>query len=102
MTELLRRVIAEIEKLPEAEQDAIATRLLAELTDEQAWQVRFESTTDKQWDSLAAKVRQEITEAEFETMVDRLTDEFAKSLGENASLLSDYAVSREGIYEEYP
>jgi hypothetical protein len=28
MTELLRRVIAKIEKLPEEEQDAIATRLL--------------------------------------------------------------------------
>ncbi|XWK91075.1 MAG: hypothetical protein U7127_13815 [Phormidium sp.] len=102
MTELLRRVIAEIEKLPEAEQDAIATRLLAELKDEQAWQVRFESTTDEQWDRLAAKVRQEITEEEFETMVDLLTDEFAKSVGENALLLSDYAVSREGIYEEHP
>lgn len=38
----------------------IATRLLAELKDEQAWQVRFEFTTDEQWDLLAAKVRQEI------------------------------------------
>lgn len=93
MTELLRRVIAEIEKLPEVEQDAIATRLLAELKDEQAWQVRFKSTTDEQWDRLAAKVRQEITEEEFETMVDRLTDEFARSVGENAPLLSDYAIS---------
>ncbi|MCP2731536.1 hypothetical protein [Limnofasciculus baicalensis] len=35
MTELLRRVIAEIEKLPDERQDAIATRLLAELQDEQ-------------------------------------------------------------------
>lgn len=102
MTELLRRVIAEIEKLPEAEQDAIASRLLAELKDEQAWRVRFESTTDEQWDRLAVKVRQEITEEEFDTMVDRLTDEFAKIVGENASLLSDYAISREGIYEEHP
>ena len=30
------------------------------LADEQAWQVRFEATTDTQWDSLAASVRQEI------------------------------------------
>ncbi|MGA9378512.1 MAG: hypothetical protein WBV73_07050 [Phormidium sp.] len=99
MTELLRRVIAEIEKLPEAEQDAIATRLLAELKDEQAWQVRFESTTDEQYDLLAAKVRQEITEEEFETMVDRLTDEFAKSVGENAPLLSDYAISSTRMHD---
>jgi hypothetical protein len=50
MTELLQRVIAELEKLPEDEQDAIATRLLAELEDERAWKVRFESTTNEQWD----------------------------------------------------
>lgn len=60
MTELLQRVIAELEKLPEEEQDAIASRLLAELEDEQAWKVRFESTTNEQWDRLAQMVRQEI------------------------------------------
>ncbi|HEY9806665.1 MAG TPA: hypothetical protein V6D04_08855 [Candidatus Obscuribacterales bacterium] len=31
MTELLSRVIAELEKLPDDQQDAIATRLLSEL-----------------------------------------------------------------------
>jgi mRNA-degrading endonuclease RelE of RelBE toxin-antitoxin system len=60
MTELLQRVIAELEKLPEDEQDAIATRLLSELEDERAWKVRFESTTNEQWDRLAQIVRQEI------------------------------------------
>lgn len=60
MTELLQRVIAELEKLPEDEQNAIATRLLAELEDERAWKVRFESTTNEQWDRLAQVVRQEI------------------------------------------
>ncbi|MEQ8975598.1 MAG: hypothetical protein RIE73_35120 [Coleofasciculus sp. C1-SOL-03] len=60
MTELLQRVIAQLEKLPEEEQDAIATRLLAELEDERAWKVRFESTTSEQWDKLAQMVRQEI------------------------------------------
>jgi mRNA-degrading endonuclease RelE of RelBE toxin-antitoxin system len=60
MTELLQRVIAELEKLSEDEQDAIATRLLAELEDERAWKVRFESTTNEQWDRLARMVRQEI------------------------------------------
>ncbi|MFB2898098.1 hypothetical protein ACE1CI_34720 [Aerosakkonemataceae cyanobacterium BLCC-F50] len=38
-----------------------------------------------------------ITEEEFEIMVDRLTDEFAKSVGENAPLLSDYAIRGTGI-----
>jgi hypothetical protein len=61
MTESLQRVIAEIEKLPTDTQDAIANRLLDELEDEKAWSDRFESTTDQQWDNLAAMVRQEIS-----------------------------------------
>ncbi len=64
MTELLQRVIAEIEKLPEDQQNAIATRLLADLEDEQAWVTRFKATTDRQWDSLAEMVRQEIANGE--------------------------------------
>jgi hypothetical protein len=38
----------------------IATRLLAELEDERPWKVRFESTTNEQWDRLPQMVRQEI------------------------------------------
>lgn len=64
MTELLRHVIAELEKLPEEQQDAIAARLLAELKDEQAWATRFEVTTDEQWDRLADMVRQDIANGE--------------------------------------
>ena len=60
MTELLQQAIAEVSKLSDDQQDAIASRLLAELEDEQAWQARFEATTDTQWDNLAALVRQEI------------------------------------------
>ena len=60
MTELLRQAIAEVSKLSDEQQDAIASRLLAELEAEQAWQARFEATTDTQWDNLAAMVRQEI------------------------------------------
>ena len=60
MTELLERAIAEVSKLSDEQQDAIATRLLAELEDEQAWQDRFKATTDTQWNNLAALVRQDI------------------------------------------
>lgn len=60
MTELLQQAIAEVSKLSDDQQDAIATRLLTELEDEQAWQARFETTTDTQWDNLAALVRLEI------------------------------------------
>jgi hypothetical protein len=64
MTELLQQVITEIQKLPADQQDAIASRLMAELKDEQRWIQQFESTTDKQWDDIANMVRQEITSGE--------------------------------------
>ena len=61
MTELLERAIAQLKTLPVEEQNAIAARLLAELEDESVWKTQFASTTDDQWDRLAAMVRQEIT-----------------------------------------
>ena len=60
MTELLQRAVAEIEKLPEDVQDAIAVRFLDELADERAWAGSFAATTDAQWVHMAAMVRQEI------------------------------------------
>jgi hypothetical protein len=65
MTELLERVIEQLKILPADEQDAIATRFLAEIEDEKSWKARFSKTTDDQWDNLAAMVRQEITAGEF-------------------------------------
>lgn len=62
MTELLQRVIAELEKLPDQEQGVIAARILAELEDEKHWKARFEATTDAQWDRLADMVKQDIAE----------------------------------------
>ena len=66
MTELLQQVIAALQKLPDDQQDAIASRLMAELKDQQQWTEQFESTTDDQWNRMAAMVRQEI--ATDETM----------------------------------
>jgi len=60
MTKLLREAVAEAEKLPAEQQDAIAARLLAEVEDERAWAARFAATTDAQWDRLADAVRAEI------------------------------------------
>jgi hypothetical protein len=65
MTKLLQQVISEIQKLPAEQQDAIALRLMAELKDEQRWTEQFESTTDEQWDRLAALVRQEIASGDI-------------------------------------
>jgi hypothetical protein len=64
MTELLQQAIAQIEKLPADQQDAIAARFLAESQDEQKWETSFAATTDDQWDRMAAMVRQEIANGE--------------------------------------
>ena len=65
MTKLLQQAIEELKKLPAAEQDAIAKRLLAELEDERVWEASFHSTTDLRWDRLAKTVRREIAAGEI-------------------------------------
>ncbi len=65
MTELLQQAILQIEQLPPDQQDAIAARFIAELQDERKWETRFVTTTDEQWDQMAAMVRQEIANGEI-------------------------------------
>ncbi len=60
MTTLLQRAIAEAEKLPIEDQDAIASRLLAEVEDERRWAASFAATTDDQWDRIVADVRLDV------------------------------------------
>ena len=60
MADLLEQVVAEIQKLPQDQRDAIAARILTDLKDDQAWTERFEATTDEQWDRLAEAARKEI------------------------------------------
>jgi len=43
-----------------------------------------------------------ISNQEFEYLADQLTDEFNQSFGADIPTVSDYAVSRAGIYEEHP
>lgn len=59
MTRLLEQALTEIKKLPDAEQDAIASLILDELADEQRWQESFARSRDK-LAGLAAKAREEI------------------------------------------
>jgi len=73
MTKLLEQAVAEIEKLPEDAQDAIAVRLLADLADEQAWAASFAATTDAQWDCMAAMVRREIAAGDTTPVADAKT-----------------------------
>ncbi|WP_373534846.1 hypothetical protein [Microcoleus sp.] len=44
----------------------------------------------------------EISDREFEILLDELADEFIKNRGVNVPTLSDFAVSRAGIYEDHP
>ncbi|MEK6299079.1 MAG: hypothetical protein AABO41_00025 [Acidobacteriota bacterium] len=66
MTELLEQAITEIGELPAEEQDAIASRILAELKDEQEWTTRFNATTEQHWDRLSELARQEISAGDTE------------------------------------
>ncbi len=59
MTQLLEQALNEVRKLPEAEQDAIASLILDELADERRWQESFVRSQD-QLARLAAKVREDI------------------------------------------
>jgi hypothetical protein len=44
----------------------------------------------------------EISDRELEILLDELADEFIKNMGVNVPMLSDFAVSRAGIYEDHP
>jgi hypothetical protein len=59
MTQLLDQALSEVKKLPEPEQDAIATLILDELADERRWQESF-ARSQEQLANMAAKVREDI------------------------------------------
>lgn len=59
MTRLLEQAISEVHKLPETEQDAIASLILDELADEQRWQEKFANSQDKLAE-LAEKAREDV------------------------------------------
>ena len=47
MTELLKKAVEAVSKLPPESQDAIAARLLMELEDERSWDEAFAGSQDK-------------------------------------------------------
>lgn len=49
----------------------------------------------------AAEVRRPLTLEDFDRLADELADAFAKSAPSGYQPLSDYALSREGIYEDH-
>jgi antitoxin ParD1/3/4 len=48
------------------------------------------------------QTQDQLNDKEFEIIADNLTDEFALCIGSNLPVLSDYAVTRESIYEDHP
>jgi hypothetical protein len=59
MTQLLEQAIAELQKLPESDQDALAALILAELDDEHRWDAAF-AGSQQQLSRMAEKVREDI------------------------------------------
>ena len=59
MTQLMEQALAEIGKLPEADQDAIATIILDEIADERRWDKSFSRSQDK-LAKIADRVRDDI------------------------------------------
>jgi hypothetical protein len=59
MTTLLDQAIAELQKRPPAQQDAIASLIFAELEDEARWDAAFAQSQDA-LSRIAAKVRADI------------------------------------------
>ena len=59
MTELLERALAEVSKLSEEEQDAVAAIILDVLEDERRWESAFAASQD-QLAKLAEKTREDI------------------------------------------
>jgi hypothetical protein len=59
VTQLLEKALAEIHKLSESQQDALASMILEELADERLWEESFARSQD-QLAKLAEKARQDI------------------------------------------
>ncbi|MEX1232547.1 MAG: hypothetical protein WEB58_20040 [Planctomycetaceae bacterium] len=67
MTQLLDKALAEVQKLPTSDQDAIAAIILNEIADERQWDEAFAQSQD-QLGRLAEHVRQQIASGKFRTM----------------------------------
>ena len=59
MTQLLEKALCELQKLPDADQDAIAALILDEIADERRWDAAFAGSQD-QLAKIADQVRADI------------------------------------------
>ena len=67
MTQLLEKVLTEVQKLPPEKQDAIAAVILEELEDAQLWDKAF-SESENNLSQLAQKVRADIKAGRIKKM----------------------------------
>ena len=63
MNTLLEKALAEVARLPEAEQEAIATLILDEIAAERGWDERFATTQDQLGD-LVRSARAEVARSD--------------------------------------
>jgi hypothetical protein len=59
MTQLLEQALAELQSLPQAEQDVIAAMILEEIADERRWDAAF-ARSQEPLGRLAERVREDI------------------------------------------
>ena len=50
---------------------------------------------------IRSHISSQLSNEEFEALADQLADEFMEYVGPDCPPLSDYAVSREGLYEDH-
>jgi hypothetical protein len=67
MTRALERAIAELQKLPAAEQDAIAALILEEIADDKQWDESFDNSQDV-LEKLAEKAQRDIEAGRIKDM----------------------------------
>ncbi len=67
MTHLLEEALAQVQTLPDAEQDAIAALILEELADERRWDDAF-ARSQEQLAQLADGVRQDIRDGRVRSL----------------------------------
>ena len=66
MSQLLEQAVAEVQKLPDSEQDIIAAIILEEIEDDRRWDEAFAESPDK-LSGLAARATEQIAAGQYRT-----------------------------------
>ncbi|MFB2973818.1 hypothetical protein ACE1CD_33055 [Aerosakkonema sp. BLCC-F183] len=90
---LIEEIVHKLHSLPEAKLQEVL-----DFVDFLTWHRK--DSTSKQAESQNERFIKEYEE--FEAIADNLADQFEACVRGNVPILSDYAVSRAGIYEEHP